>query len=424
MENEKIFQFDYPTVKPSIIKVIGVGGGGGNAVTHMYHEGIHDVTFVLCNTDNQALLNSEVPLKVQLGKQLTEGLGAGNKPEIAQQAAEESAGDLHKLLDDGTKMLFITAGMGGGTGTGAAPVIAKIAKDMNILTVAIVTIPFLFEGKPKILQALNGVEEISKHVDALLVVNNERLREIYRDLTVDNAFRKADDTLTIAAKSIAEIITLPGIINLDFADVNTTLKNGGVAIMSSGQASGENRLTEAINNALSSPLLNNNDIFRAKKILLNIVYGDPLPLKMNEMDSFNEFMSKFDKEKIQVIWGTAKDDNLGEDVRIIILATGFGIEDIPSIKDKHTQDEQIDAEARIKRQEEMEAKAKEESELLGKYYPMERNGMKRHCYYILSDDQLDDDSIIELLADNPPCNRKPQEIEKLIADTIARRKKE
>ena len=226
-----ILDFGAPEKENSIIKVIGVGGGGGNAVNHMYREGIHDVTFVLCNTDNQALNDSPVPVHLQLGK---EGLGAGNKPEKAREAAEESIEDIKAMLNDGTRMTFITAGMGGGTGTGAAPVIARVSKDMGILTVGIVTIPFRFEGAKKIDQALDGVEEMSKHVDALLVINNERLREIYPELSLTAAFGKADDTLSVAAKSIAEIITVHGLINLDFNDVKTVLKDGGVAIMSTG----------------------------------------------------------------------------------------------------------------------------------------------------------------------------------------------
>ena len=246
----------------SIIKVIGVGGGGGNAVNHMYREGIHDVTYVLCNTDRKALSDSPIPNHLQLGK---DGLGAGNRPEKARQAALESMDEIKEMLNDGTRMVFITAGMGGGTGTGAAPIIAQCAKDAGILTVGIVTIPFKFEGNKKINQALDGVEEISKHVDALLVINNERLREIYPELTVLTAFAKADDTLSIAAKSIAEIITMHGIMNLDFQDVTTVLKDGGVAIMSTGYGEGENRVTKAINEALNSPLLNNNDIFNIYK---------------------------------------------------------------------------------------------------------------------------------------------------------------
>ena len=271
---DEIVQFDFPTDSPKIIKVIGVGGGGGNAVNHMYREGIHDVTFVLCNTDNQALAESPVPVKLQLGRSITQGLGAGNRPERARDAAEESIDDIKEQLNDGTKMVFITAGMGGGTGTGAAPVIARIAKEMDILTVGIVTIPFIFEGEKKIIQALDGVERIAQHVDALLVINNERLREIYADLTFMNAFGKADDTLSIAAKSIAEIITMRGTVNLDFADVKTILKDGGVAIMSTGFGEGENRVTKAIDDALHSPLLNNNDIFNAKKVLLSHVRTD------------------------------------------------------------------------------------------------------------------------------------------------------
>ena len=277
---EDIVQFDFPTDSPKIIKVIGVGGGGGNAVNHMYREGIHDVTFVLCNTDNQALKDSPVPVKLQLGK---EGLGAGNRPARARKAAEESIEDIKNMLNDGTKMVFITAGMGGGTGTGAAPIIAQTAKEMDILTIGIVTIPFRWEGDKKIDQALDGVEEISKHVDALLVINNEKLSEIYSELSVDDAFDKADDTLSVAAKSIAEIITLHGKVNLDFNDVKTVLKDGGVAIMSTGYGEGDNRVSEAIKNAQHSPLLNNNDIFNSKKVLLNISYSAQYKLMMREM---------------------------------------------------------------------------------------------------------------------------------------------
>ena len=254
-----------------IIKVIGVGGGGGNAVNHMYEEGIQHVSFALCNTDKQALEKSPIPMKLQLGKS---GLGAGSIPEKAYRNAEESIDSIKELLSDGTKMVFITAGMGGGTGTGAAPVVAKTAKEMGILTVGIVTIPFLFESKAKILQALKGVDEISKNVDALLVINNERLRAIYPDFTMINAFKKADDTLTIAAKSIVDIIYREDIMNCDFEDVCTTLSNGGVAIISSGVGDGDNRVAKAIEEALHSPLLNNTDIFKAKKILLILRWND------------------------------------------------------------------------------------------------------------------------------------------------------
>jgi cell division protein FtsZ len=340
---DEIVQFDFPTDTPKIIKVIGVGGGGGNAVNHMYREGIHDVTFVLCNTDNQALKDSPVPVKLQLGRTITEGLGAGNRPERAREAAEESANDIKDLLSDGTKMVFITAGMGGGTGTGAAPVIARIAKEMDILTVGIVTIPFIFEGTQKIIQALDGVEQIAQHVDALLVINNERLRDIYSDLTFMNAFGKADDTLSIAAKSIAEIITMRGTVNLDFADVKTILKDGGVAIMSTGYGEGENRVTKAIKDALHSPLLNNNDIFNAKKIMLNLSFCETSELMMEEMNEIHDFMRKF-REGVEVIWGVALDNTLGTQVKITILATGFGVEDVPGVPEhignKRTKEEQ------------------------------------------------------------------------------------
>ena len=286
-----ILDFGEPEKEHSIIKVIGVGGGGGNAVNHMYREGIHDVTFVLCNTDAQALNDSPVPVHLQLG---SEGLGAGNKPERARQAAEESIEDIKNMLNDGTRMAFITAGMGGGTGTGAAPVIARISKEMGILTVGIVTIPFRFEGAKKIDQALDGVEEMSKHVDALLVINNERLREIYPDLSLTAAFGKADDTLSVAAKSIAEIITVHGLINLDFNDVKTVLKDGGVAIMSTGYGEGEDRVKKAIEDALHSPLLNDNDVFNSKKILLSIAFNEEKSsndnFMMEEMNYVNDFM--------------------------------------------------------------------------------------------------------------------------------------
>lgn len=375
----------------SIIKVIGVGGGGGNAVGHMYKEGIHDVSFVLCNTDRQALDRSEVPEKLVLGEMITQGLGAGNKPEVARQAAEESTDKIQEMLSDGTKMVFITAGMGGGTGTGAAPVIAKIAKEMDILTVGIVTIPFVFEGEPKIIQALNGVEEISRNVDALLVINNERLLEIYGNMSVKEAFAKADDTLTIAAKSIAEIITVAGIINLDFADVNTTMKNGGVALMSIGYGEGEGRVRHAIDDALNSPLLNNNDVFTARKILFNVSYSDEADLLMNEMNDVTDFMARFNSE-IEVIWGTAIDNSLGKKVKMTILATGFGVDDIPEISRKH--------------QEEIEKNKK----LIDKYY---KDGLankaiqvsSRLKVIVMTMDELDDDAVITKLEENPTYKR-------------------
>ncbi len=402
--DDTILSFNYPTDTPKIIKVIGVGGGGGNAVTHMYKEGIHDVTFVLCNTDNQALNRSDVPVKVPLGRNITQGLGAGNKPERAMMAAEESMEDIRKMLSDGTKMVFITAGMGGGTGTGAAPVIARIAKDMGILTVGIVTIPFVFEGERKIIQALNGVEEISKNVDALLVINNERLRAIYSDLTMTNAFGKADDTLTIAAKSIAEIITLPGIINLDFADVNTTMKDGGVALMSNGFGEGEGRVRQAIEDALNSPLLNNNDVFNAKKILFNVSFGEEAELRMEEMNDVHDFMSRFGRD-IEVIWGTAVDTTLGSKVKMTILATGFGMEDIPQIAEKRQIEQGRMTEEELRLEEERLNKERAEKDLIDKYYGASGQRMRRVAArakaVVLTQDELDDDALIALIEDNP-----------------------
>ncbi|MEE0978596.1 MAG: cell division protein FtsZ, partial [Muribaculaceae bacterium] len=254
----------------SIIKVIGVGGGGNNAINHMYSQGVDSVSFVVCNTDKQALNHSAVPTRILIGPNTTFGRGAGNKPELARLAAEESADEINRLFDDETKMVFITAGMGGGTGTGAAPVVARIARERGLLTIGIVTIPFLFEGESKILKALKGADEMAKYVDALLIINNERLTEIYRDLNFINAFAKADDTLTTAARSISELISVNGHINLDFNDVDTTLRNGGAAIISTGYAEGENRVTNAINDALNSPLLKDNDIKTSKHLLFNI----------------------------------------------------------------------------------------------------------------------------------------------------------
>jgi cell division protein FtsZ len=322
----ELLKYDFETTIPSIIKVIGVGGGGGNAVTQMYNEGIKDVNFVLCNTDNQAMMKSPIATKVQLGP----GRGAGGKPEKAREYAEEDFDKIKEMLSDGTEMVFITAGMGGGTGTGASPVVARVAKESGILTVGIVTIPFMFEKNFKILQALKGVELMKQHVDALLVINNERLPSIYSDLSLPEAFKKADDTLTMAVRSITEIITIPGYINLDFADVKTILKDGGVAIMSSGIGKGENRVSQAIENALNSPLLNNNDFSKAKKLLLNISFGSQKPMMTKELSEITDFMSKFSSDN-ELIWGTALDESLEDEIKIAILASGYGIENIVTL---------------------------------------------------------------------------------------------
>lgn len=390
----------------SIIKVIGVGGGGGNAVNHMYREGIHDVTYVLCNTDKKALSDSPIPNHLQLGK---DGLGAGNRPEKARQAALESMDEIKEMLNDGTRMVFITAGMGGGTGTGAAPIIAQCAKDAGILTVGIVTIPFKFEGNKKINQALDGVEEISKHVDALLVINNERLREIYPELTVLTAFAKADDTLSIAAKSIAEIITMHGIMNLDFQDVTTVLKDGGVAIMSTGYGEGENRVTKAISEALNSPLLNNNDIFNSKKVLLNINFcsdKEDEALMMEEMNEVHDFMRKF-REDVEVKWGLATDSSLGNKVKITLLATGFGLQNVPGISELSEQ------QSREKAAIEAEEKQKE-SERIEIYYGSDVSSPRRRRYvHIFRDDELDNDDIISMVETLPTYRRTKEDLNKL-----------
>ena len=393
----------------SIIKVIGVGGGGGNAVNHMYRNGIHDVTFVLCNTDNQALNDSPVPVHLQLGK---EGLGAGNKPERARQAAEETIDDIKNMLNDGTKMAFITAGMGGGTGTGAAPVIARVSKELGILTVGIVTIPFRFEGPKKINQALDGVEEMAKHVDALLVINNERLRAIYPELAVLDAFAKADDTLSIAAKSIAEIITVHGLINLDFNDVKTVLKDGGVAIMSTGYGQGEGRVKKAIEDALNSPLLNDNDVFNSKKILLSITFSsnnDSNPgLTMDEMNDVNDFMSKF-SEDFELKWGLALDPDLEDKVKVTILATGFGIEDVDGMS-KHTLKRVQEENAR--KVEDAEKKARQE-ERIGRYYNNTSDNQYKHRpnIYIFRQEDLDNEDVILAVENTPTYKRTRQMLE-------------
>ncbi len=321
---EDIIEFDgIRDTMQGIIKVIGVGGGGCNAVRNMYNEGIGGVTYAVCNTDSQSLSRSPVPVKIMLGES---GLGAGANPELGKKEAEANINDIQNLLSDGTKMVFVTAGMGGGTGTGAAPVIAGVAKDMGLLTVGVVTIPFYFEKKRKIIKALKGVEELRKNVDALLIVNNERLCDVYADsdLSVKEAFFRADNILMDAVKGISELITLPsdGGIKSDFRDVETTMKNGGGAIMAMGRANGEHRVERAIIDALDSPLLYGNDIGKAKRILFNIYASDEHPIFVRELQEIDDFFDQLDPN-IDVIWGTATDDSLGEDAKVTILATGM-----------------------------------------------------------------------------------------------------
>lgn len=312
-----------------IIKVIGVGGGGSNAVNHMYKQGIENVSFMVCNTDDQALCESPVQSRVLLGYDITQGLGAGNKPQVARQAAEASIEDIKRRLSDGTRMVFITAGMGGGTGTGAAPIIAREAQNLNLLTIGIVTIPFQFEGRVKIIQALQGVAEMSQYVDALLVIQNEKLSSIYSDLVLSNAFAKADDILSTAAKGISEIITKKGYINVDFNDVSTIMRNGGVAVMNTGEGEGDKRITSAIEDALYSPLLNNNDIHKSKKILLNFYTSKENEMKMQEIKEVNDFMDKMGPD-VEVIWGATYEEGLGDKVRITLLATSSNMNIVPS----------------------------------------------------------------------------------------------
>lgn len=368
-------------------------------MNHMYSEGINGVTFMVCNTDSKALNDSPVPNKLQLGK----GLGAGNKPEAGRKAAEDSIDEIKERLNDNTLMVFITAGMGGGTGTGAAPVIAKVAKEMDILTVGIVTIPYQWEGDKKIDQALDGVEEISKHVDALIVVKNDKLSEIYGEMGFEDAYDRADDIVLVAAKSIADIITMHGKINLDFNDVRTILKDGGVAIMGTGYGSGEGRVSKAILDAQTSPLLNNNDIFNAKKVALCISYSSQSQLMMNEMEEVKDFMTRFSRD-IETKHGVEKDESLGDQVKITLLATGFGIQDI------HLKE--MDDRIAAKTEEELEQLAEEEERRRSRreiYYGKDTNSRsqskRRRHIYIFTPEDLDNTELVTMVEESPTYKR-------------------
>lgn len=315
-------KFDLPKDQSSIIKVIGVGGGGSNAVNHMYRQGITGVDFIICNTDQQALDLSPIPNKIQLGSTLTEGRGAGSNPEVGKNAAIENVDELKELFEKNTQMVFITAGMGGGTGTGAAPIIAQTAKEMGILTVGIVTIPFTFEGRRRKTQADLGLEELRAQVDTMLIICNDKLRQMHGNLKISEAFSKADDVLTVAAKGIAEIITVAGYINVDFEDVKTVMKDGGTAIMGSASAEGESRATKAVSQALASPLLNDNDITGANYILLNITSGDE-EVSMDEIDEITEYIQNESGNTADIIWGNGVDESLGSKISVTIIATGF-----------------------------------------------------------------------------------------------------
>ncbi len=315
--------FDLSQGNSSIIKVIGVGGSGCNAVNHMFDKGINAVDFVICNTDEQALKNSPIVNKIQLGETLTQGLGAGNDPNQGREAAIESYDEIAEMLSHNAKMVFVTAGMGGGTGTGAAPVIAQQAKEMGILTVGIVTLPFRFEGKKRQHNAIEGLKNMRKSVDALLIIDNEKIREIYGNFPSSQAFGYADDILTLAAKGIAEIITVHGIVNVDFADVKTVMTDSGIALMGSASACGENRAVEAIEKAMHSPLLNNNDIRGAKNILLNIISSSDHESTMDEVCGINDYVQEAAGNNADIIWGNTIDDSLGDALSVTIIATGF-----------------------------------------------------------------------------------------------------
>ncbi len=330
--------FDLPKEENSIIKIIGVGGGGSNAVNYMYKQGIVGVDYCICNTDAQAMEMSPVPNKIHLGQNLTEGLGAGNKPETGRMAAEESANEVRSFLEKGTKMVFITAGMGGGTGTGAAPVIARTAKEMGILTVGIVTMPFSFEGQTRVRNGQDGLSELRKNVDCLVCISNDKLRQIYGNMSISQAFGQADNVLCTAAKGIAEIITVPGYVNVDFEDVNTVMRDSGVAIMGAGVVEGENRARRAVDEALNSPLLENNNIAGAKHILLNITSGAK-EASLEEMFEITEFIRQETGQDTNLIWGNCYDERLGDKLSVTIIATGF--------EEKASPTRRIDSDQRI-----------------------------------------------------------------------------
>lgn len=389
--------------KGSVIKVIGVGGGGGNALNYMYKLGIHDVDFVICNTDSQALENSPVPVKVQLGSSLTEGRGAGNRPEVGKQAALENIEDVREALTEHTKMVFITAGMGGGTGTGGAPVIAEACREKGYLTVGIVTIPFMNEGKRRIKQAVEGIGLLENHVDALLVINNERIRDMYGDFGISEAFSKADNVLATAAKGIAEIITVPGYINVDFADVETVMRKSGLALMGTGIASGKDRAAQAVEQALNSPLLNNSDIRGAKNILLNITSGTT-EVTMDEVGTITDYVQNKAGFEADLIWGNGKDENLGDEISVTLIATGFGRSSIASITgDKTTRKEVLQLEV------DSEHKRESGQSIASAHKDSDSSGQKIF-EFTGSQESIDDDMEFEVLYPKPsPEKKEPKE---------------
>ena len=398
---------------PPIIKVVGVGGGGNNAINHMYKQDVPGVSFVVCNTDRQALNSSPVPTRLLIGPNTTKGLGAGNDPEKARKAAEESRDEIAQLFNDGTQMVFITAGMGGGTGTGAGPVVARIAREQGVLTIGIVTIPFLFEGRKKIIKALNGADEMSKYVDAILVINNERLTDIYPELDMMTGFGKADDTLSTAARSISDMINASGIINLDFNDVNSTLRDGGVAIISSGFASGPQRVTKAIENALHSPLLRNRDVYGSKKLLMNFYYNleSDKPLKMEEMGEVNDFTCNLDN--VDCIWGLAADPTLeGDQIKVTILASGFNLSlesEAPAPTTAPATPQETPAPTRPQPAEPKKPDNHYDQRLEEEYSAAKLNqqmlNRARSQYIVLRPEDIDNDDLLDIFESNPTYGR-------------------
>lgn len=400
----------------SLIKVIGVGGGGSNAVNYMYKQKIPKVKFVVCNTDKQHLDDSPVPQRVLLGENITHGRGAGNKPEIGKKCAEASSESIKELFTDGTEMVFITAGMGGGTGTGAAPVVAQLAKEAGMLTIGIVTVPFMFEGEQKIIKALNGAAAMREHVDALLLINNENLIELYPDLNFFNAFEKADDTLANAARSVSEIISERCYINVDFEDVRTTLKDSGTAIISTAYGEGEHRISDAIHNALHSPLLKRHDIYTSKRLLFKFACSKESPNapKAQELGEISQFTSKL-PESIDVKWGVADDPTLGDKVRVTVLASGFDV----TIREEKEEDTVITFEGAKGKKDERDTKTKNEdtvriAEIYGndKVMKQKRNAAKMK-YAVLTPDQFDDHQVIAMIENTPTFTRAPRFNEEL-----------
>ena len=405
-------------VTNDIIKVIGVGGGGGNAVNYMYKQQIPHIQFVVCNTDKQALDRSEVPKHVLLGYNITTGLGAGNVPEVGRQCAEASEEEIRALFDDKTEMVFITATMGGGTGTGAAPVVARLAKEAGMLTIGIVTVPFYFEGEKKILKALEGAKELKKHVDALLVINNENLIELYKDWNFFNAFHKADDTLANAARSISEIISESCYVNVDFQDVKTTLKDSGSAIIATAEGEGEHRITQAINAALHSPLLKDHDINTSKRLMLKFMCSKDSdnPIRAEEINEITSFTSKL--SGIDVKWGIGDDPSLGDKVKITVLASGFDVTIAEGDENKKT----IVLKNEPENKTELSQKQKEQENEIAKVYGMDKVKQQQQLaakmkYAVLTPSQFDDHEVIAMLERFPIHKRSPRFNEELAAHT-------